>query len=201
MTVSIDGNAVSTTTVSAMSWTDYTTAATIPAGSHKLSIAFTNDYYLRGQCDRNLLLDRLTVAAGNTTTPSPTTTTPSTTTPIPAGAAPPIAAPAGKTWNLGFDAEFDGTSLDTTKLTPCFDWNYGGCTSSFNGGKEHYLASQVQLSNGVAHLVAEPLNPPPGTTAATTASARTSPVFCPPRGPTSPAPTSTRSPTATSNPA
>jgi beta-glucanase (GH16 family) len=76
------------------------------------------------------------------------------------GAAPPIAAPAGKTWTLAFDVDFDGTSLDTAKLTPCFDWNYGDCTSSFNHGKEHYLPSQVQLSNGVAHLVAEPLNPP-----------------------------------------
>jgi beta-glucanase (GH16 family) len=75
-------------------------------------------------------------------------------------AAVPIAPPAGKTWTLGFDVKFSGTSLDTTKLTPCFDWNYGECTSSFNEGKEHYLPSQVQLSNGVAHLVAEPLNPP-----------------------------------------
>jgi beta-glucanase (GH16 family) len=73
---------------------------------------------------------------------------------------PPMAAPAGKTWNLVYDVEFDGGSLDTTKLTPCFDWNYGDCTSSFNNGKEHYLPSQVQISDGVAHLVAEPLNPP-----------------------------------------
>jgi hypothetical protein len=83
-----------------------------------------------------------------------------TTSPPPPGAAPPIAAPAGKTWALTFDVDFDGTSLDTTKLTPCFDWNYGDCTSSFNDGKEHFLPSQVQVSNGVAHLVAEPLNPP-----------------------------------------
>jgi len=75
-------------------------------------------------------------------------------------AQPPIAPPAGKTWNLEFTVEFDGTKLDTTKLTPCFDWNFGDCTSSFNNGKEHYLPSQVQLSNGVAQLVAEPLNPP-----------------------------------------
>src|SRR6516165_2459507 len=42
MTVSIDGNAVSATTVLATSWTNYTTAATINAGTHTLSIAFTN---------------------------------------------------------------------------------------------------------------------------------------------------------------
>jgi beta-glucanase (GH16 family) len=79
-----------------------------------------------------------------------------------AAPAPPIAPPPGKTWNLAFDVNFDGTSLDTTKLTPCFDWNAGDCTSSFNNGKERYLPSQVQLSNGVAHLVAEPLTPPYG---------------------------------------
>src|SRR5262245_7052672 len=50
------------------------------------------------------------------------------------GADPAVAAPAGKTWELAFDAEFEGTSLDTTKFTPCFDWNYGDCTSSFNDG-------------------------------------------------------------------
>jgi hypothetical protein len=74
--------------------------------------------------------------------------------------APPISPPAGTAWTLEFDADFNGTNLDTTKLTPCFDWNTGNCTSSFNDGKEHYLPSQVQLSGGVAHLVAEPLNPP-----------------------------------------
>lgn len=72
----------------------------------------------------------------------------------------PVAAPPGKDWKLLFNVEFDGTSLDTTKLTPCFDWNYGACTSSFNDGKEHYLPSQVQLRDGIAYLVAEPLNPP-----------------------------------------
>lgn len=77
-----------------------------------------------------------------------------------AGATSPIAAPAGKTWKLVFGVEFDGTSLDTTKLTPCFDWNVGNCTSSFNDGKEHYLPSQVQVSDGIARLVAEPLIPP-----------------------------------------
>jgi beta-glucanase (GH16 family) len=76
------------------------------------------------------------------------------------GAVPPLAAPGGKTWTLEFDAEFDGTSLDTTKFTPCFDWNTGNCTSSFNDGKEHYLPSQVRVGDGMARLVAEPLNPP-----------------------------------------
>jgi hypothetical protein len=73
---------------------------------------------------------------------------------------PPAPAAGGKQWTLAFAEEFNGTSLDTTKLTPCFDWNFGGCTSSFNTGKEHYQPSQVQVSNGTAKLVAEPLSPP-----------------------------------------
>ena len=56
--------------------------------------------------------------------------------------------------------EFSGTALDPTKLTPCFDWNFGACTASFNTGKERYLPSQVRISDGTAKLVAEPLAPP-----------------------------------------
>jgi len=73
--------------------------------------------------------------------------------------APPPPAASGKTWAVTFSEEFNGTSLDTTKLSPCFDWNYGDCTSSFNTGKEHYEPSQVQISNGTAKLVAEPRSP------------------------------------------
>ena len=62
---------------------------------------------------------------------------------------------------MTYSEEFnDATALDLAKLTPCFDWNFGACTSSFNTGKERYLPSQVQVSNGTAKLVAEPLVPP-----------------------------------------
>ena len=62
MTVLIDGNAISETTVSATSWTNYTTAATINAGTHTLSIAFTNALNIFF-CSRGLFLDTVTVAA------------------------------------------------------------------------------------------------------------------------------------------
>jgi hypothetical protein len=74
--------------------------------------------------------------------------------------APPGPVAPGKQWRLTYSEEFSGTSLDLTKLSPCFDWNFGACTASFNTGKERYLASQVQVSNGTAKLVAEPLTPP-----------------------------------------
>lgn len=89
-----------------------------------------------------------------------------TATAVPAGcttapSGPPPPPPPGKTWSLKFDVGFDGDRLDTTKLSPCFDWNYDdNCTSTFNKGLEHYLPSQVQLKDGIAHLVAEPLDPP-----------------------------------------
>jgi hypothetical protein len=72
---------------------------------------------------------------------------------------PAATADNGKSWGIIYTEEFDEAQLDTTKLTPCFDWNTGDCTSSFNNGKEHYQASQVQLSGGTAKLVAEPLQP------------------------------------------
>jgi len=73
---------------------------------------------------------------------------------------PPAPLQSGKQWNVIFNDDFNGTSLDTSKWTPCFDWNSGSCTNTFNSGKEHYMPSQVQLSGGTAKLVAEPLSPP-----------------------------------------
>ncbi len=100
-----------------------------------------------------------TTVRPTTTVPKPTTTLTPTTVP-PGSNNPPIAAPAGKQWNLSFSEEFGGSDYDHSKLTPCFDWNYGDCTNSFNTGREAYLPSQVRVSNGTAKLVAEPLNPP-----------------------------------------
>jgi hypothetical protein len=80
-----------------------------------------------------------------------------------------IASPApqlaGKSWKVIFNDDFNGTAYDPSKWTPCFDWNYGDCTSSFNAGREHYDPGQVQLSGGIAHLVAAPLSPPYSSTA------------------------------------
>ncbi|GAA3451260.1 hypothetical protein GCM10018962_30930 [Dactylosporangium matsuzakiense] len=73
--------------------------------------------------------------------------------------APPITAAAGKKWTTSFSEEFDGTSLNTSKLSPCFDWNTGDCTSTFNDGREHYQPSQVVVSGGTAKLIAAPLSP------------------------------------------
>ena len=91
---------------------------------------------------------------GTTNCPSGQIGTPPACVPAPPG---PVAS--GKQWALVYSEEFSGSVLDTTKLTPCFDWNYGDCTVTFNSGKERYLPSQVQVSNGTAKLVAEPLSP------------------------------------------
>ena len=73
--------------------------------------------------------------------------------------APPAPLDAGKQWKMLFNDEFDGTTLNLSNFTPCFDWNYGNCSNSFNDGRERYLPSQVQVSNGTAKLIAEPLIP------------------------------------------
>lgn len=72
------------------------------------------------------------------------------------------AAPAapGKAWHLAFSEEFNGGDFDHNKLTPCFDWNYGDCTSSFNLGREVYEPEQVSVRDGSAVLTAAPLSPP-----------------------------------------
>ncbi len=109
-----------------------------------------------------------TPTAGPTPTARPTRT--GTSCPIaggPAGcpAGPPAPLAAGKQWKLTFSEEFNGTDYDHSKLTPCFDWNTGECTSTFNQGREHYQPSQVVVSNGTAKLIAAPLSPPYQTSA------------------------------------
>lgn len=74
--------------------------------------------------------------------------------------APPIAAAPGKRWQATYAVEFNGTTFDRTKISPCFDWNSGDCTSTFNNGREHYQPSQVVVYDGTAKLVAAPLDPP-----------------------------------------
>jgi Glycosyl hydrolases family 16 len=74
---------------------------------------------------------------------------------------PSLPAPAaGRSWQLTFSEEFNGAGYDPSKLTPCFDWNYGGCTSSFNQGREHYAATQILVDGGIAKLVAAPTDSP-----------------------------------------
>ena len=72
MTVSIDGQVVSTTQVTSTSWADYTIPVAVSAGTHTISITFTNDLRQSATKDRNLRIDRITVMpATSTTTQTP----------------------------------------------------------------------------------------------------------------------------------
>jgi hypothetical protein len=70
---------------------------------------------------------------------------------------PPAPLSAGKHWTVPFTEEFNGTDYDHNKLTPCFDWNFGDCTSTFNNGYEHYEPSAITVNNGIGNLNATPL--------------------------------------------
>lgn len=67
MTVSIDGQVVSTTQVTSTSWADYTIPVSLSAGTHTISIAFTNDLKVSGARDRNLRIDKITVVPSTST--------------------------------------------------------------------------------------------------------------------------------------
>lgn len=63
MTLSIDGTPVTTIIVKSTSWADYTFAGAIPAGTHEVSISYSNNYdTATGQ--RNLFLDKVTTTTG-----------------------------------------------------------------------------------------------------------------------------------------
>lgn len=82
MTVSVDGKVVSTTQVSSTTWTDYRIPVNLAAGTHTVSIAFTNAATKNAAQGRYLRLDKVTVVANTVTTPAPPpSSSPSTTPP------------------------------------------------------------------------------------------------------------------------
>jgi beta-glucanase (GH16 family) len=85
MTIKVDGQAVKTVTVNKSTWTTYTADTAIPAGSHTISVAFTNDYNLLPLCDSALMVDKLSVVAGTVDPPAGATCAdppPSSTSPL-----------------------------------------------------------------------------------------------------------------------
>ena len=70
MTVSLDGKVIATIAVSSTTWTDYTIPVTAPAGTHTVSVAYTNELRAAKTKDRNLRIDTITVVAGVVTPPS-----------------------------------------------------------------------------------------------------------------------------------
>jgi len=82
MVVKVDGKRVgSTITVGARDWNKYTLSSSVPAGSHSVSVQFINDKWIKGTCDRNLLVDQvsayaLTPLPGDTTAPVASITAP-----------------------------------------------------------------------------------------------------------------------------
>lgn len=62
MDVTVDGAAAGTLLVTSTTWADYALAGSWAAGTHRISMQFTNDYR-DGSCDRNLRLDRIGLTA------------------------------------------------------------------------------------------------------------------------------------------
>jgi|tagenome__1003787_1003787.scaffolds.fasta_scaffold20980933_3 hypothetical protein len=64
LVLAMDGANALSTAVPAGSWTNYTVAKTVSAGSHTFTLSFTNDAKT-STCDRNLRVDSVTVNSGS----------------------------------------------------------------------------------------------------------------------------------------
>ncbi|WP_231748780.1 family 16 glycosylhydrolase [Mycobacterium sp. M26] len=64
LALAIDGVAVTTIMVNATSWSNYTFAGAIPAGTHTLSITYSNNYDASSTSQRNLYLDSISTING-----------------------------------------------------------------------------------------------------------------------------------------
>ncbi|MHA6764292.1 glycoside hydrolase family 16 protein [Streptacidiphilus sp. PAMC 29251] len=66
------------------------------------------------------------------------------------------AAPAAPgPWHKVFQDDFNGSALDSSSWTTCYDWNLSGCTNAGNHETEWYLPSQVAVGGGVLSLTAD----------------------------------------------
>jgi len=65
LVVSVGGTVIGSASATSTSFAPYVFNATIPAGSKEVRVAFDNDYQANGQ-DRNLLVDKVTIACGGT---------------------------------------------------------------------------------------------------------------------------------------
>ncbi len=78
-------------------------------------------------------------------------------------ASPPYAADPGKLWRLTRNEEFSDNALSFNYLSPCSPWSRslvdGSCGDSFNQGRERFSSSSVTVHDGIAQLVAAPMNP------------------------------------------
>jgi hypothetical protein len=64
MEIRLDRRRIAITTVSSTSWRDdYRLRVYVPAGEHRVAVAFINDFYRKGQGDRNLYIDKVKVTA------------------------------------------------------------------------------------------------------------------------------------------
>ncbi|WP_395293383.1 family 16 glycosylhydrolase [Kitasatospora hibisci] len=71
---------------------------------------------------------------------------------------PPVGAdrpPGSGPWREVFRDDFNGTGLDGSKWTTCYDWNVRGCTNAGNHEDQWYLPGQVSVGNGALTLTAQ----------------------------------------------
>jgi hypothetical protein len=88
MAVAVDGKRVLTSFVSATTYKDHVATVALAAGAHTVKVAFLND--LMSTCDRNLIVDNVTLAPALLPIVTPTPTPTPTATPVPISTPTPI---------------------------------------------------------------------------------------------------------------
>ncbi len=170
MAVEVDGRRVGTSSVSSTAWSDVGFSVNAAAGTHSVKVAFTNDYLTRA-CDRNLRVDRISVASSTASSPAPA--------PAPAfsaaigeysgssfpssldsytsvaGRAPRIAM-WFQSWNepLYYSSQMSG--LGSRGVTPMITWAQDTGLSSRDvtaGRYDSYIAEQARLAKSYGSLM------------------------------------------------
>jgi len=129
-----------------------TTTSTTVAPSTTTTVAPTTTTTVVRATTTTIARATTTTTVRRSTTVAPSTTTTVANNAATAGTPLPVGAPSG-TWNLAFDSEFNGTSLDTTQWST--GWFGSGITKGVNSAETECMdPSQVAVSGGALNITA-----------------------------------------------
>jgi beta-glucanase (GH16 family) len=168
LAIVVDGWERLRTPISSGEWQTFSTSAVKQAGVHQVRLQALNDLWIPGQCDRNIYVDRVwfswpqsntttTTRPATTTTLAPSTTTTTVAAPVTTSTTTRANGPLGPSgsWRLAYGDDFNGTALDATKWTDCYQWSVGGCTTASNHELQWYRPENISVANGAMRLTAK----------------------------------------------
>lgn len=187
MTVSVDGKQQGDVIgVTSSTWTKYTRAVDIPAGTHTVSIKFLYDRYNPPKCDRNLFIDNISIYGDAPFIPDVTAPTVK------------ITAPA-KDATVSGNVVMSATATDNDKVQKVEFYVDGRLVATSPSSPYTFTGDSTEVSNG-SHTILAKAYDATGNTSTSSVAVKVANNTTPPSTPTPPPPSPVPAPTPAPTP-